>query len=449
MWVLDYNVISDEALQATSFVPLHDDVVAAIDTLKIEGKFVLVDSSLGETTPVVWRLHPRIMASLIINFRGFHGQDFASADTCTKVQKRYSMIKELCRARNCEEMSKLLGDYAYREDLKQINATDDLFKDTSLREPAAFFEHATFHCKRIEEDIMERTRMYQSFERLAGMKGIIACGAFAPDMWTSDSSVRLRELLPATSIQYIHMGKSCWALEGTLQALQVSELIGTCFKRLNLRRSACCASLQALEIQGNLGFEIDLGENKASAMEDVFSQQEVDMVRKANAEQLYREVVEPAFLGILFCSAADVRFSFGQTLLVDCRPEAYRAVSTIPGSFTPDQVNDGMLETTHTDKSIVVFCDIGDVSKQYLHHQHQRRSSKLLFRWQKACVMTMGMAGWCHDGGMLADSSGEMTLKVCTSLIFDDKEIFPVGYEIQRIKINADFLAMPTVRTAL
>jgi len=277
---------------------------------------------------------------------------------------------------------------------------------------------------------------------LEDMKGIIVCGAFAPDLWTSESSLRLHDLLPKTSIQYIDMGKSCWAMEGTLQALQISEVIGTCFKRLKLRRSGGRSSLQALEIEGNLEFELDLGEKK-----DLLSQQKVDTARKANAAQLYREVVEFGFLGILFCSAADVRFSFGQILLVDCRPEAYRAVSTIPGSVTPDQVNDGILETTHMEKPIVVFCDIGNVSKQYLHHQHQRRSSKLLFRWQKACVMTMGMAGWCHDGGMLTDSSGKMTLKLCTSSIFDDKGIFPVGYEIQRIK--ADVVAMPIARTSL
>mmetsp|Transcript_155816 Transcript_155816/g.498008 ORF Transcript_155816/g.498008 Transcript_155816/m.498008 type:complete len:1047 (+) Transcript_155816:108-3248(+) len=436
MWVLDYNVISDEALQATSFVPLHDDVVAAIDALKIEGKFVLVDSSLGETTPVVWRLHPRIMESLIINFGGFHSQDFASADMCPKLQKRFGMIKEFCRFRNCEEMSKLLGDYAYQEGLEQMKATVDLFKDTALREPAAFFEHAAFHCKMIEEDIMERTRMYQSFERLENMKGIIACGAFAPAMWTLEAAPRLHELLPETSIQYIHMGKSCWAMEGTLQALQVSKVIGTCFKKINIGRSDCCSSVEASKTEDKLEFAFDL-----------LSQQEVDTERKEKAAQLYHEVVEPVFPGLLLCSAAEVRFSFDQILLVDCRPKAYRAVSTIPGSFTPDQVNDEMLETMHMEKHIVVFCDIGDVSKQYLHHQHQRCSSKLLFRWQKARVMTMGMAGWCHDGGMLADSSGKMTLKLGTSSILDDKEIFPVGYEIQRIK--ADFLAMLTVRTSL
>eukprot|EP00405_Crypthecodinium_cohnii_P037337 CAMPEP_0206539426 /NCGR_PEP_ID=MMETSP0325_2-20121206/8425_1 /ASSEMBLY_ACC=CAM_ASM_000347 /TAXON_ID=2866 /ORGANISM="Crypthecodinium cohnii, Strain Seligo" /LENGTH=543 /DNA_ID=CAMNT_0054037001 /DNA_START=81 /DNA_END=1712 /DNA_ORIENTATION=- len=393
MWVLDYNCISSKAMEANSLEPLQDEVTKAIESLPIAKQFVLIDSSLGETTHLVFKLQSRLMTSLIINFRGFHSDDFANGDMCPKVCKRFGMIRDWCKSKNIEEMSKLLGDYAFANTPEKIKKTADQYKAIGSQEPAQFFEHAAFHCGRIQEDIMERTKMYMRSVCDHQAKGIIAVGAFSPAMWTLEAAPRLAELLPAQRIEYIHMGKSCWALEGPKQALQVGKLLAKCLAVVTKPRYQ---SQDEENEQDDPDAPLIDPEIYRRAMQDLERQRQLELHFKENVSSLAPES--------RWWPISELRFMWDKVLLIDTRPKAQRLVSWIPGSVAQEEVTQALLDK-HQGKTLVTYCQLGNSSSTYAQSRPTPDP-----RWDDAKILKMGMAGWCFEGGVLEDASGKLTI---------------------------------------
>ena len=89
------------------------------------------------------------------------------------------------------------------------------------------------------------------------------------------------------------------------------------------------------------------------------------------------------------------RLPAGDTVLVDVRSPAERAVSTLPGAITPDEFEDRLEELG--DCTVVAYCTLG------------ARSSRYARRMGRKGVPVLNLEGsllaWTHAGGELTDGS--------------------------------------------
>mmetsp|Transcript_44166 Transcript_44166/g.99557 ORF Transcript_44166/g.99557 Transcript_44166/m.99557 type:complete len:232 (+) Transcript_44166:55-750(+) len=141
------------------------------------------------------------------------------------------------------------------------------------------------------------------------------------------------------------------------------------------------------------------------------------MAAKANesrleaAEAFYSANVAPTSLDVPCLLAEEVKSrrkeEEGSLVLVDCRSDEERAVSTIPGAIAiaefeaePQRYGDGKL--------VVVFCTIGGRSAKVAQRLLQLPAKP----WAEVKNFQLGILGWCHQGGELVDPAGAATNKV-------------------------------------
>ena len=96
-------------------------------------------------------------------------------------------------------------------------------------------------------------------------------------------------------------------------------------------------------------------------------------------------------------SAAELRETLpaGDTVLVDVRTPAERAVSTLPGAITPEDFEARLDELDHC--TVVAYCTVGARSSAYARRMGRRR------------VPVLNLEGsalaWTHEDGELMDGS--------------------------------------------
>ena len=89
------------------------------------------------------------------------------------------------------------------------------------------------------------------------------------------------------------------------------------------------------------------------------------------------------------------RLSVGDTVLVDVRSPAERAVSTLPGALTPDQFEDQIEELEHC--TVVAYCTVGARSSMYARRMGRKGIPVL--------NLEGSLLAWTHAGGELTDGS--------------------------------------------
>ena len=89
------------------------------------------------------------------------------------------------------------------------------------------------------------------------------------------------------------------------------------------------------------------------------------------------------------------RLPAGDTVLVDVRPPAERAVSTLPGAITPDEF-EGRLDELG-DCTVVAYCTVGARSSRYARRMGRRGVPVL--------NLEGSLLAWTHAGGELTDGS--------------------------------------------
>lgn len=219
IFTIDCGALGCDPSAFNSFGDLHRCLHAIVQALPIRQPCVLVDSSLGEATPLLWALQRDLSGALVINFRDFHADGFLATPLSLKVTERFGFIEQLFRRRDFNGLTALLPDYALSNDPAAFGAA-------LVSEPAEWFKHGVFHCGRIRKDVFERTRAYKSLGTLeVSFPVTLACGSFAPAMWTLQAVMRLQELIPGSKVEHIPEDKSCWELEGEVRALHVAELL--------------------------------------------------------------------------------------------------------------------------------------------------------------------------------------------------------------------------------
>lgn len=89
------------------------------------------------------------------------------------------------------------------------------------------------------------------------------------------------------------------------------------------------------------------------------------------------------------------RLPANDTVLVDVRSPAERAVSTLPGAITPDELEDRLDDLG--DCTVVAYCTVGARSSRYA-----RRMSR---RGVPVLNLEGSLLAWTHAGGELTDGS--------------------------------------------
>lgn len=91
------------------------------------------------------------------------------------------------------------------------------------------------------------------------------------------------------------------------------------------------------------------------------------------------------------------RLPGGDTVLVDVRSPAERAVSTLPGAITPEELEARLDEIG--DCTVVAYCTVGARSSAYARRMGRRGVPVL--------NLEGSLLAWTHAGGDLASGSGE------------------------------------------
>ena len=91
------------------------------------------------------------------------------------------------------------------------------------------------------------------------------------------------------------------------------------------------------------------------------------------------------------------RLPGGDTVLVDVRSPAERAVSTLPGAITPEEFEEQLDEIG--DCAVVAYCTVGARSSAYARRMGRRGVPVL--------NLEGSLLAWTHAGGDLASGSGE------------------------------------------
>ena len=89
------------------------------------------------------------------------------------------------------------------------------------------------------------------------------------------------------------------------------------------------------------------------------------------------------------------RLPADDTVLVDVRPPAERAVSTLPGAITPEEF-EGRLDELG-DCTVVAYCTVGARSSRYARRMGRRGVPVL--------NLEGSLLAWTHAGGELTDGS--------------------------------------------
>ena len=110
------------------------------------------------------------------------------------------------------------------------------------------------------------------------------------------------------------------------------------------------------------------------------------------------------------------RLPGGDTVLVDVRSPAERAVSTLPGAITPEDFEEQLDEIG--DCAVVAYCTVGARSSAYARRMGRRGVPVL--------NLEGSLLAWTHAGGDLASGSGE----TCKVHVFGPKwNLAADGYE--------------------
>lgn len=88
--------LSPEVLDSISWSSeTQDHLMEIIQAMPLTKPYFSVDSSLGEATPLLWKLREELAGALVVNVRGFHSDDVCFTDVSTKMSNRFGSIADL------------------------------------------------------------------------------------------------------------------------------------------------------------------------------------------------------------------------------------------------------------------------------------------------------------------------------------------------------------------
>lgn len=146
------------------------------------------------------------------------------------------------------------------------------------------------------------------------------------------------------------------------------------------------------------------------------------------AQDMWNEKIAPRFTDVPVITTAEIlelqKEAVDSVLLVDCRPEVERAVSSIPGAVPLDKF-EAEIDKLSKGKVVAPFCTIGGRSAPVV----QRLLGRGEKPWKELKNYELSCIGWAHSGSQFENPDGQPTNKFFVPGP-GAVAMFPAGYEI-------------------
>lgn len=164
-------------------------------------------------------------------------------------------------------------------------------------------------------------------------------------------------------------------------------------------------------------------------MKATMAAKKADAEKLQAAEQLWDSAVAPKFPGLPSIRAAELmarqKEAPDEVVLVDCRGESERAVSTLPGNVVTMDAFEADPAAHGTGKLVVPFCLIGGRSAPLVQRMMEREERP----WKEMRNFHLSLLDWCFEHGPLVSPEGGETNKVFVPGAAV-KDMIASGYEV-------------------
>lgn len=211
----------------------YTDLYTMIDTLPLPYRLVLIDSTFGVGTPLLWKLQERLKHVLIINPSYIFRNSMMPDNSMHQILlKRSTQLSELARSRDIKTMVKNLGDFAaslslskaQSESAKQYQFLLDEF-ESGLKGASDIFWHMSVgHSLWNFKHLTPLLATLPPWRPHHSVDIIIAYGSHTPALSVQDATYNLQEMLPGSLTACIGMSSWLWHIEGVNAVLEVARL---------------------------------------------------------------------------------------------------------------------------------------------------------------------------------------------------------------------------------
>lgn len=211
----------------------YTDLYTMIDTLPLPYRLVLIDSTFGVGTPLLWKLQDRLKHVLIINPSYIFRNSMAADDSMHEIHlKRASWLSDLARARDIKTIVKHFGEFAaslslskaQSESAKQYQFLLDEFEFGLKSASDAFWQMSVAHPLWNYKHLTPLLATLPAWQPHHSVDIILAYGSHTPGVSVQDATYNLQEMLPGSITTCIGMSSWLWHMEGSTAVLEVARL---------------------------------------------------------------------------------------------------------------------------------------------------------------------------------------------------------------------------------
>lgn len=194
---------------------LHE-VHEVVESLKLSKPLFFIDDSEGLTASLAWKLKSKLDGMVFINPSHFYSEDFVGTERhAGEVQSIDEALKWVAK-RNSEALVNSLGDIVYTEREKDFKGIQAKMLEVVDRVEPEWWNLTSCNLKWCKST---KAKLYHGLQPIRSVPSLIVCGAQAPCLSVTESSLRLRRrLLPGAQLIFLPHSKIWWKLEGMRQA---------------------------------------------------------------------------------------------------------------------------------------------------------------------------------------------------------------------------------------
>lgn len=222
LWVLNCEVLDQQLLTQVEPLPkLHAQLVETIQALPLHEKFVIVDSSGGWLTPVLWRLAGRLAGALVLNAGAFLGEELDASPKHEVLSNVFAWPSGMAAQRDIARQLEELPRWAFAVSVEERRAQLARYRAALQSAPASFWRWYRY----VSSDLRAAARVYRSLPELPLERLVLAVSALGPAALTHEPATRLQQLAPGASFVHIPESKVLWELEGDGPVLRVASAL--------------------------------------------------------------------------------------------------------------------------------------------------------------------------------------------------------------------------------
>eukprot|EP00448_Togula_jolla_P030338 CAMPEP_0170622178 /NCGR_PEP_ID=MMETSP0224-20130122/28989_1 /TAXON_ID=285029 /ORGANISM="Togula jolla, Strain CCCM 725" /LENGTH=864 /DNA_ID=CAMNT_0010948473 /DNA_START=55 /DNA_END=2650 /DNA_ORIENTATION=+ len=196
----------------------HADLLKIIDELPLKAPFVLLDSTNGLCSALLWPLRDRLAGAMLVNPAAFFSEEDRNSTTHKKISAMISRWSKKLWLREISFVRDVLIDWVVGEPSFVDTLVEKAQEALGVSNQDCWdFSAALYHwtCGEITESLVDKNSL--------DLRVTLACSQHGPQMLCHDSVQRLHKLLPQSKIFYIPSSKGLWQVENPGDV--ISELV--------------------------------------------------------------------------------------------------------------------------------------------------------------------------------------------------------------------------------